>query len=50
MRKTLSSILVALFLSQSAYSQENDFQAWYIISINKKFDKKTNLSFKIELI
>ena len=46
MRKTLSSILVALFLSLSAYSQENDFQAWYIISINKKFDKKTNLSFK----
>ena len=49
MRKTLSSILVALFLSLSAYSQENDFQAWYIISINKKFDKKTNLSFKTGL-
>ena len=49
MRKTLSSILVALFLSLSAYSQENDFQAWYIISINKKFDKKTNLSFKMGL-
>ncbi|MBT4345538.1 MAG: DUF2490 domain-containing protein [Flavobacteriales bacterium] len=49
MRKTLSSILLALFLSLSAHSQENDFHAWYTLSLNKKLEKRTNLSFKTGL-
>lgn len=46
MRKTLSSIFIALFLSFSAQSQENDFQSWHVLTFNKKFNKNTSVALK----
>ena len=46
--KTLkNSLLLLLLLTfSSASAQENDFQSWYLVTINKKIIKKTSLSFK----
>lgn len=49
MRTIQNSILLLLFLSFSAFAQENDFQTWYSVSLNKKIIKKTNLSVKTGL-
>jgi hypothetical protein len=49
MRKILNSILLLLFFCFTAFSQENDFQTWYLVSVNKKILKKTNLSLKTGL-
>ncbi len=46
MRTIQSSIILFLFTSFFALAQENDFQTWNSISINKKILKKTTLSFK----
>ena len=46
MRTTQNSILLLLFCSLSAFAQENDFQSWYSVSLNKKIIKKTNLTVK----
>ena len=45
--KTLTNSLLLLLLTfSSASAQENDFQSWYLVTINKKIIKKTSLSFK----
>ena len=49
MRTIQNSILLLLFFSFSAFAQENDFQTWYSVSLNKKIIKKTNLSLKTGL-
>jgi hypothetical protein len=49
MRTIQNSILLLLFFSFSAFAQENDFQTWYSVSLNKKIIKKTNLSVKTGL-
>ena len=49
MRIIQNSILLLLFFSFSAFAQENDFQTWYSVSLNKKIIKKTNLSVKTGL-
>jgi len=49
MRTVQNSILLLLFCSLSAFAQENDFQTWYSVSLNKKIIKKTNLSIKTGL-
>ena len=49
MRIVRNSILLLLFCSLSALAQENDFQTWYSVSLNKKIIKKTNLSIKAGL-
>ena len=49
MRTIQNSILLLLFCSLSAFAQENDFQTWYSVSLNKKIIKKTNLSVKTGL-
>ena len=46
MRTIQNSILLLLFCSFSAFAQENDFQSWYSVSLNKKIIKKTNLTVK----
>ena len=49
MRTIQNSILLLLFCSLSAFTQENDFQTWHSVSLNKKIIKKTNLTVKIGL-
>jgi len=49
MRTIQNSILLLLFFSFTGFSQENDFQTWYSVSLNKKIIKKTNLSVKTGL-
>tara|TARA_Y100000385_G_C12820427_1_gene520123 strand:+ start:56 stop:697 length:642 start_codon:yes stop_codon:yes gene_type:complete len=49
MRTIQNSILLLLFCSFSAFAQENDFQTWYSVSLNKKIIKKTNLYVKTGL-
>jgi len=49
MRIVRNSILLLLFCSLSALAQENDFQTWYSVSLNKKIIKKTNLTVKTGL-
>ena len=49
MRTIQNSILLLLFFSFSAFAQENDFQTWYSVSLNKKIIKKTNLFIKTGL-
>ncbi len=49
MRIIKNSIFLLLFFSLSAFSQENDFQTWYSISLNKKIIKKTDLTVKTAL-
>ena len=46
MRIIQSSILLLLLSSFSVLAQENDFQTWYSLSLNKKIIKKTNLRLK----
>tara|TARA_Y100000588_G_C14180648_1_gene893506 strand:+ start:544 stop:1182 length:639 start_codon:yes stop_codon:yes gene_type:complete len=48
MRKILSSIFFLIFFF-SAFSQENDFQSWYALSLNKKIAKKTLVTLKTGL-
>ena len=49
MRIIKNSIFLLLFFSLSAFAQENDFQTWYAVSLNKKIIKKTNLTVKTGL-
>ena len=49
MRIIKNSIFLLLFCSLSAFTQENDFQTWHSVSLNKKIIKKTNLTVKIGL-
>jgi len=49
MRIVQNSILLLFFFSFSGFAQENDFQTWYSVSLNKKIIKKTNLSVKAGL-
>ena len=49
MRIIKNSIFLLLFCSLSAFTQENDFQTWYSVSLNKKIIKKTSLSVKTGL-
>jgi hypothetical protein len=49
MRIIKNSIFLLLFCSISAFAQENDFQTWYAVSLNKKIIKKTNLTVKTGL-
>jgi hypothetical protein len=49
MRTIQNSILLLLFFSFSAFAQENDFQTWYSVSLNKKIIKKTHLFIKTGL-
>jgi len=49
MRTIQNSILLILFFSFTGFAQENDFQTWYSVSLNKKIIKKTNLSVKTGL-
>ena len=49
MRIIQNSIFLLLFCSLSAFAQENDFQTWYSVSLNKKIIKKTNLAVKTGL-
>ena len=49
MRIVRNSIFLLLFCSLSALAQENDFQTWYSVSLNKKIIKKTNLTVKTGL-
>ena len=49
MRIIKNSIFLLLFCSLSAFAQENDFQSWYSVSLNKKIIKKTNLAVKTGL-
>jgi len=49
MRIVQNSIFLLLFCSLSVFAQENDFQTWYSVSLNKKIIKKTNLSIKAGL-
>ena len=46
MRIIQNSILLLLLSSLSVLSQENDFQSWSTISVNKKVVKKTTLTVK----
>ena len=46
MRTIQNSILLLLLFSFTGFAQENDFQTWYSVSLNKKIIKKTNLSVK----
>ena len=49
MRIIQNSIFLLLFCSLSAFAQENDFQSWYSVYLNKKIIKKTNLAVKTGL-
>jgi hypothetical protein len=49
MRIIKNSIFLLLFCSLSCFAQENDFQTWYSVSLNKKIIKKTNLTVKTGL-
>ena len=49
MRIVRNSIFLLLFCSLSAFTQENDFQTWYSVSLNKKIIKKTTLTVKTGL-
>ena len=49
MRTIQNSLLLLLFFSFTGFAQENDFQGWYSVSLNKKIIKKTNLSVKTGL-
>jgi hypothetical protein len=49
MRIIQNSIFLLLFCSLSAFAQENDFQSWYSVSLNKKIIKKTNIAVKTGL-
>ena len=49
MRTIQNSIFLLLFCSLSTFSQENDLQTWYSVSLNKKIMKKTNLTVKTGL-
>jgi hypothetical protein len=49
MRTIQNSIFLLLFCSLSVFAQENDFQTWYSVSLNKKIIKKTNLAVKTGL-
>ena len=49
MRIVQNSILLLFFFSFSGFAQENDFQTWYSVSLNKKIIKKTNFSVKTGL-
>jgi hypothetical protein len=49
MRTIQNSILLLLFFSFSGFAQENDFQTWYVVSLNKEIIKKTNFSVKTGL-
>ena len=49
MRIVRNSIFLLLFCSLSAFTQENDLQTWYSVSLNKKIIKKTTLTVKTGL-
>jgi hypothetical protein len=49
MRTIRNSIFLLLFCSLSTFAQENDFQTWHSVSLNKKIIKKTNLAVKTGL-
>ena len=49
MRTIQNSILLFLFFSFTGFAQENDFQTWHSVSLNKKFIKQTNLTIKTGL-
>ena len=46
MKKVKNSLLLLVLTFSSAFAQENDFQSWYLVTINKKIIKKTSLSIK----
>ena len=46
MSRIQNSILALLFSSLSVLSQENDFQSWYALSVNKRVIKKLDVTFK----
>ena len=46
MKKVRNSLLLLVLTFSSALAQENDFQSWYLVAINKKIIKKTSLSIK----
>jgi len=46
MRIIKNSIFLLLFCSLSAFAQENDFQTWYGLTVNKKIVKKTTVTLK----
>ena len=49
MRTIQNSLILLLFFSFTSFAQENDFQTWHSVSLNKKIIKKTNLSIKTGL-
>jgi len=49
MRTIRNNIFLFLFCSFSVIAQENDFQTWHSVSLNKKIIKKTNLTLKSSL-
>tara|TARA_B100000780_G_scaffold62454_1_gene40512 strand:+ start:791 stop:1432 length:642 start_codon:yes stop_codon:yes gene_type:complete len=49
MRTIQNSIILLLFFSFTCFAQENDFQTWHSVSLNKKIIKKINLSIKTGL-
>ena len=49
MRTIQNSIFLLLFFSFTGFSQENDFQTWHSVSLNKKIIKQTSLSLKTGL-
>ena len=46
MNKIQNSIILLLISSFSVFSQENDFQSWYSLSLKKKLVKKIDLTLK----
>ena len=46
MKKVKNSLLLLILTFSSALAQENDFQSWYLVTINKKIIKKTSFSIK----
>ena len=40
MKKVRNSLLLLVLTFSSALAQENDFQSWYLVAINKKLLKK----------
>ena len=46
MNKIQNSLILILISSFSAFSQQNDFQSWYALSVSKKIVKKTEITIK----
>ncbi len=49
MKRIQNNIFLFLFCSFSVIAQENDFQTWHSVSLNKKVIKKTSLTLKSAL-